>query len=215
MEDNITKLTDAVAKLLSRENKDKSLGEVSQELNDHLIEIKELVESNQISYDSLKEEIRKHIEFKDGLKPGSIGQLLIGCMEGSECAMSKETPEDIAFAYDTKNKVIVPLTNLKGPISADSYCVLYINGSPSDINVSSLRELEQTGFKKIKIKHKNINDLTYKTLDIENINNYIEISKQDFSKNGIMGIGMLLILLLLLYILMKKDGILNKKTEKN
>ena len=192
MEDNITKLTDAVAKLLSRENKDKSLGEVSQELNDHLIEIKELVESNQISYDSLKEEIRKHIEFKDGLKPGSIGQLLIGCMEGSECAMSKETPEDIAFAYDTKNKVIVPLTNLKGPISADSYCVLYINGSPSDINVGSLRELEQTGFK-----------------------NYIEISKQDFSKNGIMGIGMLLILLLLLYILMKKDGILNKKTEKN
>ena len=204
MEDNVLKLTDAVAKLLSRENKDKSLGEVSKELNDHLIEIKELVESNQISYDSLKEEIKKHIEFKDGLKPGSIGQLLIGCMEGNECAMSKETAEDVAFAYDTSKHVIIPLTNLKNPISNESYCVLYINGSPSDINVNSLKELEKTGFTKIKIKHKNINETSYKTLDIENINKYIEFSKQDFSKNGIMTVGTLLILILLIYLLMKK-----------
>ena len=58
-------------------NKDKSLGEVSAELNDYLIEIKELVESNEISYDELKEEIRKHLKSKDKVKPGSVAQLLM------------------------------------------------------------------------------------------------------------------------------------------
>jgi hypothetical protein len=205
MNNNIDKLTDSVAQLLSRENKDKSLGEVSQELNDCLIEIKELIESNEITYDSLKDEIRKHIELKDGLKPGSIGQLLIGCMEGSECAMSKETAKDISFAYDTKKHVIIPLTRLNNPISKDSYCILYINGSPGDVNIDALKDLEKTGFSKIKIRHKNINESKYKTLDIDDINKYIiNTSKADFSKNGIMMTGTLLVLILLFYLYSNK-----------
>ena len=39
MEEEITKLTNAVAELLSEENKDKSLGEVSEDLNNYLIDI--------------------------------------------------------------------------------------------------------------------------------------------------------------------------------
>lgn len=204
MDRNIDKLTDSVAQLLSNENKNKSLGEVSQELNDCLIEIKELIESNEISYDSLKDEIKKHIELSDGLKPGSIGQLLIGCMEGSECAMSKETAEDISFVYDTKSNIIIPLTRINNPISKDSYCILYINGNPSDININAFKDLEKTGFSKIKIRHKNINETSYKTLDIEDINKHINTSKQDFSKNGIMITGTLLILILLFYLYSKK-----------
>ena len=70
MENNkIVKLSDAVSKLLDEDNKDKSLGEVSEELNAYLIEIKELVESNEINYDTLKDEIRKHIQTKESIKP--------------------------------------------------------------------------------------------------------------------------------------------------
>ena len=58
MENNIVKLSDAVARLLNEDNKNKTLGEVSRELNEYLIEIKELVESNEISYDTLKDEIK-------------------------------------------------------------------------------------------------------------------------------------------------------------
>lgn len=203
MEDEITKLTDSVAELLSDDNKDKSLGEVSEDLNNYLIDIKELVESNQISYESLKSEIKKHINLKNGLKPGSVGQLLIGCMESSECAMSKETAEDIAFAYDNKNGVIVPLTKLESPISEKSYCVLYINGNPDEINTSLLRNLENAGFKKIKIKHKNTNETEYKTFNIENIQKYISSSEKG-SGNGKMILGCILILIILYFVSRQK-----------
>lgn len=214
MEGSIENLTDTVSRLLSEENKNKSIGEVSEELSEYLVNIKELVESNQISYEVLKKEIEKHIDFNKNIKPGSIGQLLVGCMVGSECAMSKETPEDIAFAYDSNKNVILPLTRLKNPISEKSYCVLYINGIPSDISLDSLKTLENAGFKKIKIKHKNLNETSYKTLDIEDINKYIESkSQQDTSKYGIVISGILLTTILMWYLYSNKTD--KNKTEKN
>lgn len=203
MENNIVKLSDAVSKLLEETNKDKSLGEVSAELNDYLIEIKELVESNEISYDELKEEIRKHLNSKDKVRPGSVAQLLMGCVK-DECPLYKETAEDISFIYDNQSDRIVPLTKFAGPISSDSYCVLYINNDPSTIKIESLRELEAMGFEKLKIKYKTVKDTSYKTINIENIEGYIYHNKSDISKKGLFMLSGFFLILLLIYLYARK-----------
>ena len=199
MENNIVKLSDAVAKLLNENNKNKSLGEVSRELNEYLIEIKELVESNEISYDTLKDEIKKHIEGSDKIKPGSVAQLLVGCIK-DECPLYKETAEDVAFIYDSKKHNVVPLTKFSNPLSTDSYAVLYLNGSPNDIKVAALKQIEELGFQKIKIKHKGVKESRYKTIDIENIDKYIYYNSKDFSKKGLLTLSFFIILLLLIYL---------------
>lgn len=193
------KLSDAVATLLTEENKDKNLGEVSQELNSYLIEIKDLVESNEISYDRLREEIQKHMDFGENTRPGSVAQLLMGCVNENECPLQKEQAVDISFIYDHNTNKIVPLTKITGPVSDDSYCVIYINGDPQSIKLESLHELENMGFTKIKIKHKRPKESEYKTLDIGDIQSLI-------NKNNSMGnkktfiIAIFLVMILLLYL---------------
>lgn len=204
MENNkIVKLSDAVSKLLDEDNKDKSLGEVSEELNTYLIEIKELVESNEINYDTLKDEIRKHIQTKESIKPGSVAQLLVGCIK-DECPLHKETAEDVSFIYDSKKHTIVPLSKYSNPLSMESYAVLYINGDPHQIKVGALKTLENLGFQKIKIKHKAVNESVYKTLDIENIDKYIYHNNTEFSKKGLLMFSGFVLLILLLYMYHQK-----------
>ena len=45
MNEQIVKLSEAISKLLSEENKNKSLGELDDELSEYMVEIKELSES--------------------------------------------------------------------------------------------------------------------------------------------------------------------------
>jgi hypothetical protein len=203
MDRKIVKLSDAVSKLLDEDNKNKSLGEVSEELNTYLIEIKELVESNEISYDTLKDEIKKHVQTKDSIKPGSVAQILVGCIN-DECPLHKETAEDVSFIYDSKSHTILPLSKYSNPLSRDSYAVLYINGDPTQIKVEALKTLENLGFQKLKIKHKAVNESSYKTMNIENISKYIYYNNTEFSKKGLLTFSAFVILLLLIYMYHQK-----------
>lgn len=200
MDKGYVKLSDAVAKLLTEDNKDKNLGEVSQELNNYLIEIKELVESNEISYDRLRDEIQKHMNLKEDVRPGSVAQLLVGCMNEDSCPLQKEEAVDISFIYDHKTDKIIPLTKAYGPVSENSYCVIYINGRPESIKIEALMELESLGFKKIKIKHKKPNEANYKVLDISDIQTIINKNDTSFGSRGTMIVAIFLVMLLLLYL---------------
>ena len=199
MEKGYVKLSDAVAKLLTDENKDKNLGEVSEELNRYLIEIKDLVESNEISYDKLRDEIQKHMDIGENTAPGSVAQLLMGCVNETECPLQKEQAVDISFVYDHKLDKIIPLTNVTGPVTEESYCIIYINGDPESIKIEALLELERMGFHKIKIKHKKPNDSVYKVIDIGDIQNAIN-KNQNISSKGSIIIAIFLVMLLLLYL---------------
>ena len=199
METGYVKLSDAVAKLLTEDNKDKNLGEVSEELNRYLIEIKDLVESKEISYDKLRSEIQKHINVKENVRPGSVAQLLVGCVNENECPLQKEKAMDISFIYDHKTDRLVPLTAITGPVSDESYCIIYINGDPKNIKPEALMELEKAGFKRIKIKHKKTNSSKYSTIDISDIQSMIN-ENQSLTSRGAFVIAIFLVILLLLYI---------------
>ena len=200
MDKGYVKLSDAVAKLLTEDNKDKNLGEVSQELNNYLIEIKELVESNEISYDRLRDEIQKHMNLKEDVRPGSVAQLLVGCMNEDSCPLQKEEAVDISFIYDHKTDKIVPLTKAYGPVSENSYCVIYINGKPETIKIEALMELESLGFKKIKIKHKKPSEPNYKVLDISDIQTMINKNDTSLGSRGTLIVAIFLVMLLVLYL---------------
>ena len=137
------KLTIAIKELLSSDNKNKSLGEVSDELNQHIIMIKESVDQKEVTLDDLKYEIAKYLKKEDTILPGSLAQLLVGCV-GTEdsCPMKEEHPEDVPFAYNHEKGVLVPLSPFKSPITDNTYAVLYITGDPQKIKIDSLQKLE-------------------------------------------------------------------------
>jgi hypothetical protein len=199
MDEKLVKLSDAVAKLLSSENKDKSLGETSKELNEYIIQIKELVEKGDISYDTLQEEISKHLNENDITVPGSLAQLLIGCIstDGS-CPLQKSKKEDIPFAYDNKLNKIIPLSSKIKPDNKESYAVLYITGNPANINLESLYYLHDTGFNKLKIQYKEITSASYNTLYVENLKKYIY--SQPEQNNSLYIVGIFIVLLLIFFI---------------
>lgn len=199
MDKGYIKLSDAVEKLLKEDNKDKNLGEVSEELNTYLIEIKDLVESKEISYEKLKSEIQKHIDIRENVRPGSVAQLLVGCVNETECPLQKEKAMDVSFIYDHKTDKLVPLTNITSPLTDNSYCVIYINGDPKNIKIEALMELEKMGFKRIKIKHKTIKSSKYSTIDISDIQSMIN-ENQNLTSRGAFVIAIFLVILLLLYI---------------
>jgi hypothetical protein len=192
----IIKLSDAVAKLLDQDNKNKSLGEVSQELNDYIIEIKELVDTGDITYDELKEEIKT--------LPNSLAQLLMGCVGGTDsCPMKKESPEDIPFAYDNKTKKLIPMSKFTSPLTEDTYAVIYISGDPRNVSVESLRDLEIAGFKKLRIEYKGIEQSSYKTINIDNLKRYIYSKPEKDSNVGIVVMVFIVMVALILFYNMK------------
>ena len=205
MDEKIVSLSEAVSRLLSENNKNKSLGELSEDLNSYLIEIKELVDSGGISFEQLREEISKHINLEEPNLPGSIKQLLIGCIGGEEgsCPVKSEEPENVPFAYDSNLKKIVPLSKYVKPITGDTYAVLYLTGNPLNIDVSSLKELEEAGFKKLKIEYKEISNADYKTINIENLKKYIYEKPEGDKFNGYMILTLLFAIFLLIYIIKK------------
>lgn len=198
------KLSDAVSKLLSEQNKDKSLGELTEELSSYIIEIKELVDSNSISFEALRDEISKHVDLNNKNIPGSVSQLLIGCInENGACPMKREHAEDIAFAYDEKNKTITPLSKSSSPLTEDTYAVLYVNGHPSSISIDCLQDLENKGFKKLRIEYKEISSSNYKSLNIENLKKYLYFKPGTKDNNGLLVICFLFALILLIYVIKK------------
>lgn len=197
-------LSIAVAKLLSEENKTKSLGEASKELNHYIIQIKELVDTGSITLDELKREIVKHIKKKDDIIPNSLAQILVGCVgENDVCLLKSEKPEDVPFAYDFKTDKLMALSKYNEPITDDTYAVLYITGDPQKISVDSFKLLELKGFKKIKIEYKDIGSSSYKVINIDNIRKYINSKPEKNIMHSVMIIGFILLLILIFYNIQK------------
>ena len=199
-ENNVIRLSDAVSKLLSETNKDKTIGEVSEELSDYIVEIKELVDSGSITYEDLKKEISKNLKTDSKILPGSVSQLLIGCVnEQGSCPLRQEEPENVPFVYDTVSDKIVPLSKIDTPVTDNTYAVLYITGNPDKINIDSLGELEKKGFRKLIIEYKNISSTEYKKINIENLRKYIYSRPGENKFEGMMMLGVLIILVLISY----------------
>ena len=203
MNDITINFTDAISKLLSDENKDKSFGEVSEELNEYLVAIKEGVESGDITYEVLQKEISKHLDANELTLPGSLAQLLIGCVgDKGSCPLNTNKPQDIPFVYDNKYNKVFPLSKQNKPYSDSSYAVLYFTGQPKNLNIESLKYLEDIGFKKLKIEYKNVNTSNYKTIYIENLKKYIYSRPEKGDDNLLYLIGIIFVVLLL-YLIVK------------
>jgi hypothetical protein len=194
-----TTLSDAIKQLLSTDNKDKSLGEVSEELNEYIIKIKDLVYKNEIDLEELKEEISKNLN-KDQILPGSIAQLLVGCVdEEGACPMQSDHPEDVSFAYSQEEGGMVPLSNYSHPVTDKTYAVLWLTGDPKKIKMESLKGLEKKGFKRLKIQHKNIDSANYNVINIENLKRYINEKSNDGIYSDFMIMGFILLLIVIIY----------------
>jgi len=199
--DNTITLEHAVSKLLSEENKDKSLGEVSKELNDYIITIKELVEEGEITYETLQKELAKHINEEDNTFPGSLAQLLIGCVsENGSCPLKILKGHDIPFAYDNKLKKLVPLSKDNKPPNDYSYAVIYLTGQPDNLDTDIFLYLKKQGFDKVKIEYKNISSANYKTIYIENLKKYIYSQPEKIDDNLLYLLGLIIMILIFYFI---------------
>lgn len=194
--DNFSRI---VGRLLSEENKDKLLGEISQELEQYVADIKNMVDAGTITYDQLRDEISKNLNIQEDPKPGSVAQMLMGCIDEESCPMRQEEILDIPYFYDKELKMLIPMTKLDSSINNGSYAVIYITGSPDDISIDSLKELEKRGFSKLKIMYKKSVRSKYRTMNIENLNMYMNPQEMFNYKTGMLVMLLLGIILFLIY----------------
>jgi hypothetical protein len=200
MDIQIVNLSKAVSEILSSKNRSLSLGEASQELNNYIIHIKELVDNGSITLNDLSNEIVKHIKNKDEIIPNSLAQLLIGCVgDKNSCLMKQEKPEDVPFIYNHQTQKLQALSKENTPFSDDSTAVLYITGSPEKINIESLKFLEDQGFKKLRIEYKDINSANYKVINVDNLKKYIYTQPEKDIYKSVFIIGFILLLIFILY----------------
>lgn len=200
-----TSLSKAVSEILSPSNKNLSLGEASEKLNSYIIEIKELVDSGDISLDDLRDEITKNLNNTEKIIPNSLAQLLVGCVgEKESCPLKQEKGEDVPFMYDSKNDVISPLSKHVLPLTSDSVAVLYLTDHPKKINLNIFKYLENKGFKKLRIEYKDTNSANYKVIDIDNLKRYIHSkpSEKDIYQSLVI-LGFILVLIFILYKMQK------------
>jgi len=196
--DNFSRI---VRRLLSEENKDKLLGEISEELEQYVADIKNMVDSGTITYDQLRDEVSKNLNLNDEHLPGSVAQMLMGCIDEESCPMRQEEVLDIPYFYDKQNKKLIPVTKLDGSITNDSYAVIYITGTPSDISIDSMKELERKGFSKIKIMYKKSTKTKYRTFNIDNLNLYLNPQNMFNFKTGAL---VMVLIAIILYFLLRR-----------
>lgn len=201
------KLSEAVGRLLSDENRDKSLGEIGDDLSDYLVQIQHMVNEGKITYNGLTQEISKYLDGSDAPKPGSISQLLLGCVEGEDwCPMSGKV-EGVSFFYDPDSQRFVPISIVPQKISPRDYAIIFLSGDPRDVDIDSLKELEAKGFQKVKIRYRETSEAFYKEIDISNLEKYITrlskksiINENEETKiNTFMSISFLIIILIIIY----------------
>ena len=188
-----------VRRLLSEENKDKLLGEISEELEQYIADIKNMVDSGTITYDQLRAEISNNLNISEDQRPGSVAQMLLGCIDEESCPMRQEEVLDIPYFYDKDRKKVIPMTGINSSITGDSYAVVYITGSPSDISIDALKELEENGFTKIKIMYKKSTKSKYRVFNIDNLNLYMNPQNMMNYKTGALVMVLLAIILFLIY----------------
>lgn len=196
------KLTDAIGKLLSEDNRDKTLGEIGEDLSGYLVEIKDMVKSGEITYSVLMEEISRYIERGQTPKPNTVAQLLMGCGEGDEWCPLDESENEVSFYYDSEAKKFISISDEDSPRNLDTYAVVFLTGNPKDLDISSFESLASKGFEKLKIKFKDVSESVYKELEIGDLEKHIyrNTKSQTGDKISIfMSISFLLIVMVVVY----------------
>jgi len=196
------KLTDAVGKLLSSDNRDKTLGEVSEDLSGYLIQIKDMVKKGEITYNILMEEISKYVENGETPKPNTVAQLLLGCVEGDEWCPLDRTENEVPFYYDFEHKKFISISDKDNPVNDDTYAIIFLTGNPKDLDISSFEYLAEQGFEKLKIKFKDVSDSVYKELVIGDLERHIRKNTKREGNDKValfMSISFLLIVLVIIF----------------
>lgn len=155
-----------IQELLSNNNKDKLLGEISREMEQQIFEIKSLIDSGVITHETLKYEISNNIT-DDKIIPGTVAQMLIGCIDEKSCPMKEEQILDIPYYYDSINESLIPLSRITEAITTKSYAVIYMTGYPQDLNYTIFLKLKEDGFNRAKIMHKKSSTAPYKEFIID------------------------------------------------
>ena len=199
--DTLFNFSDMIHKLLKDENKDTLLGEISDELEQYIVNIKDMVESGEITYSELQEEISNNLNINEQHRPGSVAQMLVGCIDRDSCPMRQEEILDVPYFYDNEHESIIPITRADSAITQDSYAVIYLTGTPSDITPAIIDDLRKKGFNRLKIMFKESSTAKYKVLEIEDINSNI-ITTNVFDKRMIL-CALFLILLLIMYLYLR------------
>jgi hypothetical protein len=216
---NDIKLSDAIARLLSQDNKDKSLGEIGEDLSEYLVQIKELVERKEITYGGLMEEIYKYIDKDEIIKPNSVSQLLLGCVEGDQWCFFNSKDSEISFFYDTEKQSFVSLSGKDTPDDKDTYAVLFLSGDPRNIDIESFKNLEEKGFQKVKIRFKSVSDSEYREISIQDLVQYIQKNEkkneqQTPNNNFFMTMSFLLVILAIVFYIGKQPRVKVKRVKK-
>lgn len=199
-------LTGIISELLDGSTRDLSYQEIPDVLQEKFLAVKERLDRGEISYDQLKAEILKHLNdmnTTEEIRPGSMAQLLIGCLE-EDGGICKKSEGDFTFIYDNGLQLLDANVSEEGLIvNEDSYAIVYITGPPESISIDGLKKLESMGFKKMKINYKSADSLSYQTLDINNLSKYIYDKPEKIDNSGLL-LFCALIVVLLLIMYMKK-----------
>lgn len=190
-----------VRRLLSEENKDKLLGEISEDLEQYIVDIKNLVDSGVITYDRLRDEISRSLDIHEDPRPGSVAQMLLGCIDEESCPMRQEEVLDVPFIYDKDNESVIPLTRIQQNVTDSSYAIVYVTGKPSDVSIDALKTLENSGFKRIKIMYKPTTKSKYKSFNIDNLQLYMNPTNMFNLRTGIL---VSVLLAIILYLVLKR-----------
>lgn len=168
---NNKELNDLLSELLNKDNRDLTLGELDVELNNKLSELKKMIDLGVIDYMDLQKEISKHIDINEQSLPGSVSQLLKGCLSSSgSCPINRDN--FISYTYDLTNDKLIALSN-DSQVKENSSAVIYITGEPSDISLDAMKSLLDKGFSKLIIKYKDLTMSNYDTHEIHNLKEHL------------------------------------------
>ena len=168
---NNKELNDLLSELLNKDNRDLTLGELDVELNNKLSELKKMIDLGVIDYMDLQKEISKHIDINEQSLPGSVSQLLKGCLSSSgSCPINRDN--FISYTYDLTNDKLIALSN-DSQVKENSSAVIYITGEPSDISLDAMKSLLDKGFSKLIIKYKDLTMSNYDTHEIHDLKEHL------------------------------------------
>ena len=202
MDSKLERFSGIMRKLLSEENRDKLLGDISEDIEESIMEVKDLIDSGEITYDQMRDELTKNLNVNTLHRPGSVAQMLVGCTSEDSCPMKQEELLDIPYFYDNYEDSLIPITRTNSPVSDKSYAVVYVTGDYKDIGKDKLKELYSKGFKRVKIMHKTGTRARYNITKIEDIYSFINSPETDYSKYAI-GVGVTIVTIVLFLLLVR------------
>lgn len=163
--------------LLNTNNKNKKLNELEPHLIKKLINVKKNLENFNIDFDFFKKELITD----DNILPGSIQQILIGCLKEKEhCSFINNL--EIPYVYDILKQDIFPIIE-NYIIVPKTVITVYIDHDIIKFNKKCLKKFINKGINKIKIKYKKNNEFHYTNIDINNLKEYI--NKDNYSYIGL------------------------------